>query len=110
MTFSTLPVESRRPTGWRRKTSLFLPEGTQENGDPNEGDFVVFYPGEVHKPLCRRRPGEGAQSGGEDADGVKWRTESRMNAVPSGTQPRARGYLLSVATITALMVCIRFSA
>ncbi len=33
-----------------------------------------------------------------------------MNAVPSGTQPRARGYLLSVATITALMVCIRFSA
>ena len=37
----------------------------------NEGDFVVFYPGEVHKPLCsRRRPGEGAQSGGEDADGL----------------------------------------
>jgi beta-galactosidase beta subunit len=37
----------------------------------NEGDFVVFYPGEVHKPLCAGRAGEGAQSGGEDADGVK---------------------------------------
>ncbi len=37
----------------------------------NEGDFVVFYPGEVHKPRVRRwRPGEGAQSGGEDADGL----------------------------------------
>ena len=33
--------------------SLFLPEGVDEKTVIlNEGDFVVFYPGEVHKPLC----------------------------------------------------------
>ncbi len=30
MTFSTLPPESRRPTGWRRKTSLFLPKASRK--------------------------------------------------------------------------------
>lgn len=29
MTFSTLPPESCRPTGWRRKTSLFLPKASR---------------------------------------------------------------------------------
>jgi biofilm protein TabA len=29
MTFSTLPAESRRPTGWRRKTSLSWPKASR---------------------------------------------------------------------------------
>lgn len=35
------------------KDIAFLAEGQQEKTVIlNEGDFVVFYPGEVHKPLC----------------------------------------------------------
>ena len=35
------------------KDIAFLPEGVDEKTVIlNEGDFVVFYPGEVHKPLC----------------------------------------------------------
>ena len=35
------------------KDIAFLPAGEQEKTVIlNEGDFVVFYPGEVHKPLC----------------------------------------------------------
>ncbi|WP_140437108.1 YhcH/YjgK/YiaL family protein, partial [Salmonella enterica] len=31
----------------------FLPTSVDEKTVVlNEGDFVVFYPGEVHKPLC----------------------------------------------------------
>jgi biofilm protein TabA len=51
MTFSVLPPARRRPTGWRRKTSLSWRRGAGKTVS-NEGDFVVFYPGEVHKPLC----------------------------------------------------------
>ena len=44
MTFSTQPAGAPE-TDW--------PEGVQEKTVVlNEGDFVVFYPGEVHKPLC----------------------------------------------------------
>ncbi|MCU2740445.1 YhcH/YjgK/YiaL family protein, partial [Enterobacter hormaechei subsp. xiangfangensis] len=35
------------------KDIAFLPEGEQEKTVVlSEGDFVVFWPGEVHKPLC----------------------------------------------------------
>lgn len=52
MTFSTQP--RRTETDWLAdKDIAFLPEGEQEKTVVlNEGDFVVFYPGEVHKPLC----------------------------------------------------------
>ncbi|STU77888.1 protein YjgK, linked to biofilm formation [Klebsiella pneumoniae] len=41
-------------TDWlAEKDIAFLAEGQQEKTVIlNEGDFVVFYPGEVHKPLC----------------------------------------------------------
>ncbi|MCU7785100.1 YhcH/YjgK/YiaL family protein [Lelliottia amnigena] len=53
MTFSTLP-HGTPDTDWLAdKDIAFLPEGEQEKTVVlNEGDFVVFYPGEVHKPLC----------------------------------------------------------
>lgn len=53
MTFSTLP-HGEPDTDWLAdKDIAFLPEGEQEKTVVlNEGDFVVFYPGEVHKPLC----------------------------------------------------------
>lgn len=53
MTFSTLPA-GQPATDWLTdKDIAFLPEGAQEKTVIlNEGDFVVFYPGEVHKPLC----------------------------------------------------------
>lgn len=53
MTFSTLP-HGVPDTDWLAdKDIAFLPEGVQEKTVVlNEGDFVVFYPYEVHKPLC----------------------------------------------------------
>lgn len=53
MTFSTLPA-GKPDTDWLEdKDIAFLPEGAQEKTVVlSEGDFVVFYPGEVHKPLC----------------------------------------------------------
>ncbi|MCS2149343.1 YhcH/YjgK/YiaL family protein [Scandinavium manionii] len=53
MTFSTQPA-GKPDTDWLAdKDIAFLPEGVQEKTVVlSEGDFVVFYPGEVHKPLC----------------------------------------------------------
>ncbi|MCQ4968576.1 YhcH/YjgK/YiaL family protein [Atlantibacter hermannii] len=53
MTFSCLPA-GEPDTDWLAdKDIAFLPEGEQEKTVVlQEGDFVVFYPGEVHKPLC----------------------------------------------------------
>jgi len=53
MTFSCLPA-GEPDTDWLAdKDIAFLPEGGQKKTVVlQEGDFVVFYPGEVHKPLC----------------------------------------------------------
>lgn len=53
MTFSVLPA-GKPDTDWLAdKDIAFLAEGEQEKTlILNEGDFVVFYPQEVHKPLC----------------------------------------------------------
>ncbi|MCS2165013.1 YhcH/YjgK/YiaL family protein [Scandinavium manionii] len=53
MTFSSQPA-GKPDTDWLAdKDIAFLPEGVQEKTVVlSEGDFVVFYPGEVHKPLC----------------------------------------------------------
>jgi len=53
MTFSCLPA-GEPDTDWLAdKDIAFLAEGGQEKTVVlQEGDFVVFYPGEVHKPLC----------------------------------------------------------
>ena len=53
MTFSTLPAGEPQTDRLAEKDIAFLAEGQQEKTVIlNEGDFVVFYPGEVHKPLC----------------------------------------------------------
>lgn len=53
MTFSTLPAGTPETDWLAEKDIAFLPKGEQEKTVIlNEGDFVVFYPGEVHKPLC----------------------------------------------------------
>lgn len=53
MTFSTLPAGEPQIDWLADKDIAFLAEGAQEKTVIlNEGDFVVFYPGEVHKPLC----------------------------------------------------------
>ncbi|SUW62136.1 Toxin-antitoxin biofilm protein TabA [Buttiauxella agrestis] len=53
MTFSSLPAGTPETDWLADKDIAFLPEGEQEKTVIlNEGDFVVFYPGEVHKPLC----------------------------------------------------------
>ena len=53
MTFSTLPPGEPQTDWLAEKDIAFLAEGQQEKTVIlNEGDFVVFYPGEVHKPLC----------------------------------------------------------
>lgn len=53
MTFSNLPA-GKPDTDWLAdKDIAFLPAGEQEKQFVmQEGDFVVFFPGEVHKPLC----------------------------------------------------------
>lgn len=53
MSFSTLPAGEPQTDWLADKDIAFLAEGAQEKTVIlNEGDFVVFYPGEVHKPLC----------------------------------------------------------
>ncbi|WP_336220551.1 YhcH/YjgK/YiaL family protein [Citrobacter amalonaticus] len=53
MTFSVLPAGTPETDWLADKDIAFLAEGKQEKTVIlNEGDFVVFYPGEVHKPLC----------------------------------------------------------
>lgn len=53
MTFSTRPAGVPDIDWLAEKDIAFLPAGEQEKTVIlNEGDFVVFYPGEVHKPLC----------------------------------------------------------
>ena len=53
MTFSALPA-GKPDTDWLAdKDIAFLAEGAQEKTVIlSEGDFVVCYPGEVHKPRC----------------------------------------------------------
>ncbi len=53
MVFSCQPA-GKPETDWLAdKDIAFLPEGRQEKMVVlEEGDFVVFWPGEVHKPLC----------------------------------------------------------
>ena len=53
MTFSTQPAGTPETDWLADKDIAFLPQGEQEKTVVlSEGDFVVFYPGEVHKPLC----------------------------------------------------------
>ena len=54
MTFSTRPAAGAADIdGLAERDIAFLSAGDQEKTVIlNEGDFVVFYPGEVHKPLC----------------------------------------------------------
>lgn len=53
MTFSTQPAGAPETDWLADKDIAFLPEGIEEKTVVlSEGDFVVFYPGEVHKPLC----------------------------------------------------------
>lgn len=54
MTFSTRPAAGTPDIDWLAERDIaFLSAGEQEQTFIlNEGDFVVFYPGEVHKPLC----------------------------------------------------------
>ncbi|NDL65086.1 YhcH/YjgK/YiaL family protein [Acerihabitans arboris] len=53
MTFSNLPA-GKTDTDWLAdKDIAFLGAGAQEKQFVMQaGDFVVYYPGEVHKPLC----------------------------------------------------------
>jgi len=54
MTFSTLPAGTPDTDWLADKDIAFLPKGEQEKTVVlSEGDFVVFWPGEVHKPLCK---------------------------------------------------------
>ena len=53
MTFSTLPAGEPQIDWLADKDIAFLPEGEQEKTVVlSVGDFVVCWPGEVHKPLC----------------------------------------------------------
>ncbi|MTH47874.1 YhcH/YjgK/YiaL family protein [Intestinirhabdus alba] len=53
MTFSTRPAGAPETDWLADKDIAFLPAGADEKTlILNEGDFVVFYPQEVHKPLC----------------------------------------------------------
>lgn len=52
MVFSCLPAGKPETDRLAERDIAFLPAGEQEkNVVLEEGDFVVFYPGEVHKPL-----------------------------------------------------------
>ncbi|EFN1814517.1 DUF386 domain-containing protein [Escherichia coli] len=53
MTFSTQPASVPETDWLADKDIAFIGQGIDEKTVIlNEGDFVVFYPGEVHKPLC----------------------------------------------------------
>ncbi|MBS0849653.1 YhcH/YjgK/YiaL family protein [Citrobacter sp. JGM124] len=52
MVFSCLPADQSNIEWHADKDLAFLPAGEQEKSVIlNEGDFVIFYPGEVHKPM-----------------------------------------------------------
>ncbi|MBE8359523.1 YhcH/YjgK/YiaL family protein, partial [Leptospira interrogans] len=51
--FSHLPAGKQDTVWLADKDIAFLPAGTDEKHVVLQtGDFVVFFPGEVHKPLC----------------------------------------------------------
>ncbi len=52
MTFSTQPAGVPETDWLADKDIAFIGQGSMKTVILNEGDFVVFYPGEVHKPLC----------------------------------------------------------
>lgn len=53
MTFSTLPAGPPDSDLLEEKDVAKLQSGVEEKTVVlSEGDFAVFYPGEVHKPLC----------------------------------------------------------
>ncbi|MDR0807050.1 MAG: YhcH/YjgK/YiaL family protein [Enterobacteriaceae bacterium] len=53
MVFSNLPAGKTTEDMLADKDIAFLPAGEQEKYMlMQEGDFVIFYPYEVHKPLC----------------------------------------------------------
>ncbi|MCW2475456.1 MULTISPECIES: YhcH/YjgK/YiaL family protein [unclassified Symbiopectobacterium] len=53
MTFSNLPAGTPDTDWLADKDIAFLSAGEQEKTFVMQpGDFVVFFPGEVHKPLC----------------------------------------------------------
>lgn len=53
MTFSNFPAGEPTDNWLADKDIAFLPAGKQEQQVIlQDGDFIVFYPGEVHKPLC----------------------------------------------------------
>ncbi len=53
MTFSNLPAGKPDIDALADKDIAFLAAGAQEKQFVMQaGDFVVYYPGEVHKPLC----------------------------------------------------------
>ena len=53
MTFSTQPAGAPETDWLADKDIAFIAQGIDEKTVIlNEGDFVFFYPGEVHKPLC----------------------------------------------------------
>ncbi|VTN13514.1 Toxin-antitoxin biofilm protein TabA [Raoultella terrigena] len=53
MTFSTRPAGTPDIDWLADKDIAFLAAGEEEKTMIlRAGDFVVFYPGEVHKPLC----------------------------------------------------------
>ncbi|AKJ41276.1 YhcH/YjgK/YiaL family protein [Pragia fontium] len=55
MGFSNLPAGKPTDNWLADKDIAFLPAGESEQEKQiilKEGDFVVFYPNEVHKPLC----------------------------------------------------------
>ena len=53
MAFSTQPAGTPDMDCLADNDVAFLPECVEEKMvQLNEGDFIVFYPGEVHKPLC----------------------------------------------------------
>lgn len=53
MVFSNVPAGEPTDNWLADKDIAFLPAGKQEQPVVlQEGDFIIFYPGEVHKPLC----------------------------------------------------------
>ncbi len=56
MVFSNLAAPQGRAEWLEGKDIAFLPleqQGLEEKSFiMNAGDFVVFYPGELHKPMC----------------------------------------------------------
>ncbi|QUJ06743.1 YhcH/YjgK/YiaL family protein [Salmonella enterica subsp. enterica] len=96
----------RTRTGWRDKDIAFLPTSVDEKTVVlNEGDFVVFYPGEVHS-LCAVENRQVRKAGCENADGVIFCAGAGgactlRSCVANRHPASSRHYLDSVVTITA---------